>query len=378
MIEEADLAFSLSPFQRFCINALLNKINVVGILPTGSGKSLVFYLYSLALRKLPRGFRGLQESVRLGGLVIVSMPLSMLIHAQITNPFCKVATLSMSAEVSGTAFTAVGNPNLAAGGAEVTDRELANNNDYHLLFLHPESGDHDRGRHLLRSLNQKDRIAALIVDEAHLGLSNHWESFRPGMLRKVMNLKAYLVTDAPAAVFSATLTESEVKSVKTAAARPMVVVAVGPLLNNSKIVVLKRPASQVPMIGKDDAHGREVPGLLHLLDRLVLKRFVTAASAGPPYVGFPKTMIFFRSMRDMIKVNGWLVSQLGSGRHDNSLFCMNHSSVSKSGQAVIQARLDKYLLFLTTSRMLLGLNIPGILQVIMATGMNKVCRTTTF
>ena len=51
---------------------------------------------------------------------------------------------------------------------------------------------------------------------------------------------------------------------------------------------------------------------------------------------------------------------------------MNHSNVSKSGQAVIRARLDSYLLFLTTSRMLLGLDVAGIKQVIMASGMNKV------
>lgn len=375
VLEELELNFALSAFQQFCVNALLNKVDVVGIMPTGSGKSLVFYLYSLAIRKLPPGFRGIPEGIRRGGIVVVSMPLSMIIQAQISNPYgVKVATLNMAAEVAGTAFTAVGNPSLAGEGGQIPESELINSVDYHLLFLHPESADHDRGRKLLRNLKGKDKVAALLVDEVHLGLSNHWESFRPGMLTKVMSLKAYLVDGAPLAVFSATLTHGEVKSVKKYAGRkkPMAVVAVGPMLNNTKICVLKRPPSQIPFLGKDDVSGRDVPGLLALLKRLVLNKFVAAASAGSPFHHFKKTIIFFRSMRDMLKVNGWLISQLGGGRFDSSLFCMNHSNVSKSGQAVIRARLDSYLLFLTTSRMLLGLDVAGIKQVIMASGMNKV------
>ena len=197
--------------------------------------------------------------------------------------------------------------------------------------------------------------------------SNQWEVFRPGMLRKVMNLKAYMVAGAPLAVFSATLTEVELKDVITTAGRkrPMAVVALGPLQNNTKICVLKRPSSQIPVLGDEDAQGREVPGLLHLLRRLVLDRFVEAVSAGPPYKPFHKTIIFFRTSYQMCEINGWLITQLGRGSYDTSPLCMNHASVSKSGQAVMQARLGDYLLFLTTSRMQFGLDVPGIRQVIL-------------
>ena len=189
-----------------------------------------------------------------------------------------------------------------------------------------------------------------------------------------MNLKAYMVPGAPLAVFSATLTEEEVKHVITMAGRkkPMAVVAVGPMLNNTKICTLKRPSSQVPVLGEDDAKGRDVPGLLHLLQRLVLDSFIKAVSDGPPYDQFKKTIVFFRNSYQMCEINGWLITQLGSGRYDTSLFCMNHSSVSKSGQAVMQARIGSYLLILTTSRMLLGLDVPGIQQVILVTVVNKV------
>ena len=176
---------------------------------------------------------------------------------------------------------------------------------------------------------------------------------------------------------SATEVIQEVNNVVTMAGRkkPMAVVTLGPMLNNTKICTLKRPSSQVPVLGEDDAKGREVPGLLHLLQRLVLDNFVKAVSDGPPYDQFKKTIIFFRNSYHMCEINGWLISQLGSGRYDTSLFCMNHSSVSKSGQAIMQARIGSYLLILTTSRMLLGLDVPGLQQVILVTVVNKVYRS---
>ena len=45
VLEDLQLPFSLSPFQTFITNALLNKVDVMGILPTGSGKTLVMLCY---------------------------------------------------------------------------------------------------------------------------------------------------------------------------------------------------------------------------------------------------------------------------------------------------------------------------------------------
>ena len=41
VLVELQLPFALSAFQTFGTNALLNKVDVIGILPTGSGKTLV-------------------------------------------------------------------------------------------------------------------------------------------------------------------------------------------------------------------------------------------------------------------------------------------------------------------------------------------------
>ena len=331
----------------------------------------------LALRKLPPGFKDFPPSVNERGLVLVSMPLSMMIQAQLSNPYgCKVACLSMTAEVTGTTCQARGTPGLKCAGEQITDTELVDCDDYMLLFLHPEVVDDEKGRALFRALCKKGKLAGLIVDEVHLGLKGQWEAFRPGMLRKVMNLKAYVTPGAPLAVLSATLTEQEVTKVEALAGRknPMAVVAQGPLPNSSKLCVIKRPPSQVDFFGNDDAKGREVPGLLHLLRRLVLDKFVEVVSNGPPYMPFHKTLVFFRNSVQMCLVHGWLMDQLGGSRLDTSPFCMNHSQVSKSGQAILQARIGEYLLILTTSRMLLGLDVPGVRQVILVKLVNGDCR----
>ena len=151
----------------------------------------------------------------------------------------------------------------------------------------------------------------------------------------------------------------------------MAIVAHGPLPNCSKICVVKRPPSQVDLFGHEDSSGREVPGLLHLLRRLVLDKFVEAVSNGPPYMPFNKTLMFFRNSVQMCLVHGWLMDQLGSSRLDTSPFCMNHAQVSRSGQAILQARIGEYLLILTTSRMLLGMDVPGVRQVILVKLVNR-------
>ena len=63
----------------------------------------------------------------------------------------------------------------------------------------------------------------------------------------------------------------------------------------------------------------------------------------------------------------WLMSQTGYRSNIDAPFVMTHSKLSKSDEAVVQRRM-KYgdiLLFLTTSRLLLGVNIPGVNLVVM-------------
>merc|ERR1719186_735742 len=69
VLEDLQLPFALSPFQEIAVNALLNGIDILVIVPTGSGKMLVVYLFALALRKYP----GLENAVVLVGLPLTNI-----------------------------------------------------------------------------------------------------------------------------------------------------------------------------------------------------------------------------------------------------------------------------------------------------------------
>ena len=271
----------------------------------------------------------------------------------------KVATLSMSASLNGTT---------AEGGSEpISLGQLSANSDFNLLFGYPEAFASDAGQHLLRTLGQAGRIFGVFIDEAHLGLPGHWESFRPGLLKMMFQVKVHATFLAPLAIFSATITESERKEVLKLAGRkkPIVTLSVGPVQTNHKVCVVKRPTSQVPFLGKKDARGRQVPGLLALLRRLVLDDFVAAVRNGPPFLPFHKCIIFFRSSEEMSFVASYLITSTGYKTSDTAPFAQNHAAVSRTDEAVMQRRKSEYLLFLTTDRMLLGTNVPGLRKVVL-------------
>ena len=147
--------------------------------------------------------------------------------------------------------------------------------------------------------------------------------------------------------------------------KELVVVADGPLQSNHKITLIRRPSSQVDLLGSTTAKGEFQPGLLHLLRLLVLDRFVACVRDGRPYGPFKKCIIFFRSSEDMAQVNCWLMNETGYKLYSDAPFAMTHASLSSSDEGVLQSRRSNILLFLTTSRLLLGVNIPGVNLVIM-------------
>ena len=110
---------------------------------------MIVYLFSLALRKLQAGSKG---------LVVVGMPLSLIISQQLSNPWCPVLTMSMGGQLMGL--------NNQGEAAPVTQAEALSGR-YCILFLHPESTSTELGQKLLRGLAKEDLILGLFVDEVH-------------------------------------------------------------------------------------------------------------------------------------------------------------------------------------------------------------------
>ena len=83
----------------------------------------------------------------------------------------------------------------------------------------------------------------------------------------------------------------------------------------------------------------------------------------------------------MVRVNSFLLNVLGMQYLDTSLWAMNHASLSPTDEAVLMARKEEFLLYLTTNRqigmisceslfiswhrMLLGVDIPDVQQIVM-------------
>ena len=115
------------------------------------------------------------------------------------------------------------------------------------------------------------------------------------LLRNIFSVKVYM-DKAPICVLTATITADELSQVKTMIGRRKepLLVADGPIQSHSKICFVRRPSSDVPLLGRVKVDGTFQSGDLDYLRTLVLDDFISTVKRGPPYDGFPKTVIFFR------------------------------------------------------------------------------------
>ena len=91
----------------------------------------------------------------------------------------------------------------------------------------------------------------------------------------------------------------------------MIVIAEGPISQQGKICILRRPSSQCSFKGKTTEDGKWVPGLQQLLERLILNRFVDVVKGGSSRQEFHRTIMFFRSAQHMAFVHSYLVRRTG-------------------------------------------------------------------
>ncbi|MFF4215758.1 DEAD/DEAH box helicase [Streptomyces nondiastaticus] len=172
----------LKPAQQAVIAAAADGRNVLGLLPTGFGKSFTFQLPALVLP----------------GVTVVVSPLVALMHDQ---------ALELNRSVGG-AVRALISPlresSSRAGKTEVTDQLLGRaDHGIRLVYVSPERLCQRRFRETVRSAAEEGRVTRIAVDEAHT--LAQWEDFRPSM-RRVSRFLHELRRDHGVAVTAVTAT----------------------------------------------------------------------------------------------------------------------------------------------------------------------------
>ena len=153
---------NFKPLQVKCLEYLLQGKDVITVLPTGFGKSLIFHLlpYFLPIEKSKN-------------IVIVVCPVNSIIEDQLKildsrGIAAKVLTKGQD-NISETLFSPTpGRQGHAAQGIE--DNKISSDilaGEYSIIFAHPEALLCKEGRQLMTSQVFQDNVTACVIDEAH-------------------------------------------------------------------------------------------------------------------------------------------------------------------------------------------------------------------
>ena len=348
IVTDLKMPYKPAQFQRVAINALGDMKNLVLVSPTGSGKMNIPLLATLVLRQRLKNSKGVG---------IITQPLTSIMKEKQKNPVCKAAILSMSGDLS-TSSEKEGyeeDANLSCDLKEVL------NGSFPVLFGHPESFDSKLGQYILRELKRLDRIILVCIDEFHQGGEGHWSSFRPNMMKSSTGLRLYGVKGCPTIAMTATATQSEIKDVVVALGlktKPVILTS-SPVQAHIKISIIRRPSNNYGLDGTTSRMGDHQPGTMDLLMRLYLQKYLDDLSKN---IAPKKCIIFCRGN----SVLGEIYSRLMELTHyrykdcRDSPFVMNHASLLPPTEEVLSRRSQDISLYLSSNKMLLGIDLPDI------------------
>ena len=142
-----------------CLEAIYHGRDVVAVLPTGYGKSVIFHLLpSLFLDKINCGHRAAQSHP----VVIVVYPLNALIKDQIRR--------LKEGNVNAAILNVKNKTNSEDLELDFRDTNLSQLRDakYEVTFTHPEAFiSFKQGLELFQTENYQKNVQAIVIDEAH-------------------------------------------------------------------------------------------------------------------------------------------------------------------------------------------------------------------
>ena len=204
VLEEHPLPFQLAPFQKLALHAIGSLKNVILLAPTGAGKMVVAYLSIFVLQKK----FGVPDGVGLG-----TQPLSSIMNEKVKNSYMKTGTISMHGELTANIDfeddEEDDDVNLSASVDEFKSGQI------NCLIGHAESWVTKTACDILDCLQEKGKILFSFLDEAHIPLKGHWDSFRPLLKLVPGQLRGRTLRGAPCLAMTATLTPLEIEELKS-------------------------------------------------------------------------------------------------------------------------------------------------------------------
>ena len=178
----------------------------------------------------------------------------------------------------------------------------------------------------------------------------------PGMLR------GQAVRLAPSLCMTATATANEIKELKMVMGlrdTNTVVLTADPVQSQFNFVRVERPPNIRGTIGTEEMGGTVKPGLAHVMKRLIFDNYVDKIRKGEPV---KRSLWLCRNISDVIDLYEELAEMLPEQAADplTCPFVKNHSSIGPITAENLRKRKSSISLYLTTSVMLLGLDLENI------------------
>ena len=338
VLEEIKFEKKLTCFQELFLHCIASKRDVFGIANTGAGKTEVTGLASHLLRKVYQ---------KPTGLIVMFVPLTGILHELLDSDHTVTAIITMNGQM----FGREGERRVAVKEEDIFSGKFSR------LVMHPETLKNSNVENMMLKLKLNEQVIGVIIDEFHIILPGHWSSFRPGMEEQTARLRVFLRKGAPTGALSATATKEEASmTAETLGLRnEPVILAETPLQNHFKYILLHRPSDNYGFEGFTDMNKKYHAGLLDQLKIIYIDEFVRCIlNNQEPKHG----IIFFRTENQLIFLLNYLREILGQCIASTAPFVCLLSSTPPVTEMVISKRKGSIFLYLTTQKMLLGLNIP--------------------
>ena len=163
----------LKPKQVHCLEKIFLDRDILVVLPTGYGKSLIYYITPALLFAKKNGGKDVDPCSKITAIVIVISPLNALIKNQIDR-------LSLN-EIEAAVLDVKSSVIIDDDVGELPEEEAVETEEFHdctqeklekghynIVFVHPEfivsSKD---GRKLMQSKPYQENVCAVVIDKAH-------------------------------------------------------------------------------------------------------------------------------------------------------------------------------------------------------------------